>query len=58
MNYDNLTNEQQEEISNQIKEDVKSVGGTNFYLALIENIRDTKPNELLNKTAKFTMEMA
>ena len=53
MNYDNLTNEQQEEISNQIKEDVKSVGGTNFYLALIENIRDTKPNALLNKTAKF-----
>jgi len=53
MNYDNLTNEQKEEISKQIKNDVQSVGGTNFYLGLIENIRETKPNALLNKTAIF-----
>jgi len=53
MNYDNLTNEQKEEISLQIKEDVQNVGGVNFYLGLIESIRETKPNALLNKTAIF-----
>ncbi|HIP13028.1 MAG TPA: hypothetical protein EYG97_00965 [Arcobacter sp.] len=53
MNYDNLTNEQKEEISNKINNDVQSVGGVNFYLALIESLRETKPNALLNKTAKF-----
>jgi len=53
MNYDNLTNEEKNEISIQIKNNAKNVGGINFYLGLIEKIRETKPNALLNKTAKF-----
>ena len=53
MNYDSLSNEIKIELKEKLENCSNSVGGLNFFLRLIEDIRDTKPNPLLNKTAIF-----
>jgi len=53
MNYDNLSNEQKQELKEQLVSYADKIGGTNQLLTLIENIKNTKPNALLNKQATF-----
>jgi len=53
MNYDSLTNEQKQQLQQTLEDYASKLGGTNALLTLIENIKDTKPNPLLNKTASF-----
>ena len=53
MNYDNLSNEQKQELKDTLNNYASKVGGTNAFLTLIENIKNTKPNALLNKQATF-----
>ena len=53
MIFKNLSNEQKEQLSKELKNYATSVGGTNFFLTMIEDIRGSRPNALLNKTAIF-----
>lgn len=53
MNYDSLSQEMKIQLKETLEEYSNNVGGTNFFLSLIEDIRNTKPNPLLNKTAIF-----
>ena len=53
MNYDNLSNEQKQELKDTLNNYASKLGGTNALLTLIENIKKTKPNALLNKQATF-----
>ena len=53
MNYESLSNEMKIELKQNLEQYSNSVGGLNFFLSLIEDIRDTKPNPLLNKTAIY-----
>ncbi len=53
MTFTELTNEQQQELHNQIMQYAVSIGGINPFLQMIEDIRESKPKALLNKTAIF-----
>jgi len=53
MNYDSLTDEKKIELKEKLEQYIENVGGVNFFLTLIEDIRATKPNPLLNKTAIY-----
>ncbi|MCK5294964.1 MAG: hypothetical protein KAJ49_09945 [Arcobacteraceae bacterium] len=53
MIYKNLTDEQKEQISKELNNYAVAVGGINPFLTMIEDIRDARPNALLNKTAIF-----
>ncbi len=53
MNFKDLSEEQQEQLHKELMENVQSVGGVNPFLQMIEDIRNSKPKALLNKTAIF-----
>ena len=53
MNFNDLSNEQQEQLHNQLMENANNLGGINQFLQMIEDIRASKPKALLNKTAIF-----
>ncbi|MCK5111003.1 MAG: hypothetical protein KAQ94_05730 [Arcobacteraceae bacterium] len=53
MNFNDLSNEQKEQLHNDLMENAVSVGGINPFLQMIEDIRTSKPKALLNKTAIF-----
>jgi hypothetical protein len=53
MNYDNLSDEQKQELKQTLNDYASKLGGVNALLTLIENIKKTKPNPLLIKQATF-----
>ena len=53
MNFNDLSNEQQEQLHNTLIKNANSIGGINPFLQMIEDIRNSKPKALLNKTAIF-----
>ncbi|RXK05361.1 hypothetical protein [Halarcobacter bivalviorum] len=53
MDFKKLDTETKEKLSSQFKEFSDILGGKNFFLTTIEEIRDIKPNPLLNKTGSF-----
>lgn len=53
MKFNDLTNEQQEQLHISLMKNAVSVGGINPFLQMIEDIRASKPKALLNKTAIF-----
>lgn len=53
MRFNDLDLNAKKELNLQINEYANSIGGINFFLQMIEDIRAEKPNALLNKTAIF-----
>ena len=53
MNFIDLDKETKEQLHTQILSNAMSIGGKNFFLQMIEDIKKAKPNALLNKSAKF-----
>jgi hypothetical protein len=53
MNYDNLSDEQKQELKQTLNDYASKLGGVNALLTLIEKIKNTKPNALMNKQATF-----
>ena len=53
MNYDNLSNDEKLQLKELLNNTASKIGGINAFLSLIENIKKTKPNALLNKQAIF-----
>jgi hypothetical protein len=51
MIFKNLTIDEKNKLSTELTHYSKNIGGDNFFLTMIENIRESKPNPLLNKTA-------
>ncbi|WP_417326629.1 hypothetical protein [Halarcobacter sp.] len=53
MDFNKLDTKTKEELSSQFKEYCETLGGKNFFLTTLEEIRDIKPNPLLNKSGAF-----
>lgn len=53
MDFYKLPTEQKQELHTTITSIATSFGGANFFLSLIELIRHTKPNAILNESAVF-----
>ncbi|WP_072682123.1 hypothetical protein [Arcobacter sp. LA11] len=53
MDFNKLDNNLKEEIHFEILAFANAMGGKNFFLKMIEEIRAEKPNPLLNKTGTF-----
>ena len=53
MKFTELSKEQQDSLHTQLVEYANKIGGVNPFLQMIEDIRDSKPKALLNKTAIF-----
>ncbi len=53
MDFNKLDDQVKQELSQEILGFANSMGGKNFFLKMIEDIRAEKPNPLLNKTATF-----
>ena len=53
MRFNDLNLEAQKQLHTQLTQYANSIGGMNFFLQMIEDVRDEKPSSLLNKTASF-----
>ena len=53
MRFNDLETTQKEELHTTLTQYATSIGGINAFLEMIENIRESKPKALLNKTAIF-----
>lgn len=53
MNFKHLDSQTKEQLHNELSTYAKSIGGTNFFLQLIEDIKKEKPHPLLNKTSIY-----
>ncbi|XPV69220.1 MAG: hypothetical protein ACNI25_01290 [Halarcobacter sp.] len=53
MNFNKLDVEQKQQLHEEITNYANSVGGKNFFLKMIEEIREQKPNPILNKSGIF-----
>ncbi|NQY20398.1 MAG: hypothetical protein HRT40_03675 [Campylobacteraceae bacterium] len=53
MNYNTLDEESKKKIYTELNEASNFLGGVNFFLQMIEDVREEKPKALLNKTATF-----
>ena len=53
MRFNDLDLNTKEQLHKQVTEHASSIGGTNFFLQMIEDIRNEKPNALLNKTSIY-----
>ena len=53
MRYNNLSQEEKKELQEIVLDYSNKIGGKNYFLQMIENIRESKQFPLLNKTAKF-----
>jgi len=53
MNFNDLSTEVKEQLHAELTNNANSVGGKNFFLQMLEAIRDEKPKALLNKSATF-----
>lgn len=53
MNFKHLDAQLKEQLHNELSEYAKNLGGTNFFLQLIEDIKKEKIHPLLNKTSIY-----
>ena len=53
MKFNDLNNQTKNQIHTELVNKANSIGGINFFLQMIEDIRKEKPNILTNKTASF-----
>jgi len=53
MRFNDLDLNAKKELNKKINEFANSIGGINFFLQMIEDLKSEKPNALLNKTAIF-----
>ena len=53
MNFNQLDEEQKQQLHNQAMELATNLGGVNFFLQMIEDIKAEKPHALLNKSCVF-----
>ena len=53
MNFNQLDEEQKNKLHNQAMEVAQNLGGVNFFLQMIEDIKKEKPHALLNKSCVF-----
>jgi len=53
MDFNKLDNATKEQIHSELTAYAQSIGGKNFFLKMIEEIREQKPNPILNKTGTF-----
>lgn len=53
MNFNKLDEQTKIKLHEEISTFANAIGGKNFFLGMIEEIRAEKPNPLLNKTATF-----
>ncbi len=53
MHFNDLTNEQKQKLHEELVANANSIGGKNFFLQMIENIKEEKPHPLLNVTATY-----
>jgi hypothetical protein len=53
MRFNDLELDAKKELNIKINEYAQSIGGINFFLQMIEDIRNEKPSALLNKTAIY-----
>lgn len=53
MNFNDLPQEQKEQLHKQLLSNAQSIGGVNFFLQMIEDIKEQKPHPLLNTTATY-----
>ena len=53
MNFNQLAEEQKQQLHNQAMELATNLGGVNFFLQMIEDIKAEKPHALLNKSCVF-----
>jgi len=56
--FHTLTDEQKQTYHELLLKSANAVGGKNFFLHLLEAIRETKPHPLVAKNRLFTMELA
>ena len=52
-NFNPLTFYSQDELSQALNESAQSIGGKNYFLLLLEAVRDAQPHPLLAKNAEF-----
>ncbi|MEA1914340.1 MAG: hypothetical protein U9N30_03395 [Campylobacterota bacterium] len=53
MHFKDLSNEEKLALHEELVANAKSIGGTNFFLQMIETIKEEKPHALLNVTASY-----
>jgi len=53
MKFNDLNLETQKQLHMQLTQYMNSLGGMNFFLQMMEDIREEKPSSLLNKTAIY-----
>lgn len=53
MNFNQLNEEQKEQLHKQTMELTENLGGVSFFLQMIEDIKKEKPHPLLNKSCVF-----
>lgn len=53
MDFNKLDTQTKEQLHSQFDEYAKTLGGKNFFLGMIEEIREEKPTPILNKTGTF-----
>jgi Mor family transcriptional regulator len=53
MNFNQLDEEQKKQLHNKAIELATNLGGVNFFLQMIEDIKKEKPHALLNKSCVF-----
>lgn len=53
MDFKKLDTNTKDKLANEFKNYSDILGGKNFFLTMLEEIREIKPNPLLNKTATF-----
>ncbi|WP_122894045.1 hypothetical protein [Arcobacter peruensis] len=53
MRFNDLDLNTKKQLNTQLVDYAKSIGGMNFFLQMIEDIREEKPSSLLNKTAIY-----
>jgi len=53
MHFKDLTKEQKQELHKELLANANSIGGKNFFLQMIEDIKEQKPHPLLNVTSAY-----
>ncbi|MEA2018088.1 MAG: hypothetical protein U9N59_06540 [Campylobacterota bacterium] len=53
MKFNNLSHDEKLDIQKLVLKCMDTLGGRNYFLGMIEDIKDTKQHPLLNKTSKF-----
>ncbi len=53
LDYNSLDEKAKKDFNKQLSECAQALGGKNYFLQLVESIRDTRPHPLMAKKAKF-----